>query len=61
MGGILLTSVVGVAGSQFLSKSLTENDRERLAKIKENLLQQKSKFIEVKNRPNMGSNDAKLW
>ena len=61
MGGMLLTSVVGVAGSQFLSKSLTENDRERLAKIKENLLQQKSKFIEVKNRPNMGSNDAKLW
>ena len=60
IGGILLTSVVGVTGSQFLSKSLTENDRVRLAEIRENLLQQKSKFIEVKNRPFMGSNDAKL-
>jgi protein-disulfide isomerase/uncharacterized membrane protein len=60
MGGILLASVVGVAGSQFLSKSLTENDRERLAKIRENLLKQKPQFIEIKNRPFMGSNDAKL-
>jgi protein-disulfide isomerase/uncharacterized membrane protein len=58
IGGILLAAVVGVAGSQFLSKSLTENDREQLAKMKENLAQQKPEFIEVKNRPVMGSDDA---
>jgi protein-disulfide isomerase/uncharacterized membrane protein len=58
IGGIMLASVVGVAGSQFLSKSLTENDREQLAKIIKNLSQQKPKVIEVKNRPVMGSDDA---
>ena len=60
IGGILLAAVVGVAGSQFLAKSLTENDRERLARIKENLSRQKPRLIEVKNRPFMGSADAKL-
>ena len=60
IGGILLASVVGVAGSQFLSKSLTENDRERLAKIKANLSRQKPQIIEIKNRPFTGSADAKL-
>jgi protein-disulfide isomerase len=49
-----------VAGSQFLSKSITENDSERLAKIIENLLRQKPKFIEVKNRPFMGSDVPNL-
>jgi uncharacterized membrane protein len=58
IGGILLATVVGVAGSQYLSRSLTENDRERLAKIIKNLSQQKPRVIEVKNRPAMGSNDA---
>ncbi len=58
VGGILLAAVVGVAGSQFLSKSLTENDRERLANIKKNLSQQKPRVIEVKNRPVMGADDA---
>jgi protein-disulfide isomerase len=58
IGGILLASVVGVAGSQFFSKSLTENDREQLAKIKKNLSQQKPRVIEVKNRPAMGSDGA---
>ncbi len=58
IGGILLVTVVGVAGSQYLSKSLTENDRERLAKIIKNLSQQKPKVIEVKNRPARGSDDA---
>ncbi|CAB1084862.1 hypothetical protein JY97_05945 [Alkalispirochaeta odontotermitis] len=32
--GIILAAGAGVAGSQFLANSLTENDRERLAKIK---------------------------
>ncbi len=58
IGGILLAAVAGVAGSQFLSKSLTENDRERLANIKKNLSQQKPRVIEVKNRPVMGADDA---
>jgi len=60
IGGILLAAVVGVAGSQFLSKSLTENDRERLANIKKNLSQQKPTVIEVKNRPVMGADDASV-
>ena len=58
VGGILLVTVVGVAGSQYLSKSLTENDRERLAKIIKSLSQQKPKVIKVKNRPARGSDDA---
>jgi protein-disulfide isomerase/uncharacterized membrane protein len=58
LGGILLAAVVGVAGSQFLSKTLTEDDREYLAKIKKSLAQQKPKVIEVKNRPVSGSEDA---
>ena len=58
IGGILLAAVVGVAGSQFLSKLLTENDRERLANIKKNLSRQKPTVIEVKNRPVMGADDA---
>ena len=58
IGGILLAAVVGVAGSHLLSKSLTENDREQLAKIKKNLAQQKPTVIEVKNRPVMGSDGA---
>jgi uncharacterized membrane protein/protein-disulfide isomerase len=58
LGGILLVAVAGVAGSQLLSKTLTEDDREYLAKIKKNLAQQKPKFIEVKNRPALGADDA---
>jgi len=58
MGGILLAAIAGVAGSQFLTQSLTENDREQLAKIIKNLSQQQPKFIEVQNRPAMGSPDA---
>jgi protein-disulfide isomerase/uncharacterized membrane protein len=58
IGGILVAAVTGVAGSQFLSKSLTEDDREYLAKIKKNLAQQKPKVIEVKKRPVSGSDDA---
>jgi protein-disulfide isomerase len=58
IGGILFTSVVGVAGSQFISKSLTENDRERLAKIKEDLTRQRPIAVGIKNRPFKGSEDA---
>jgi len=58
IGGVLLAAVAGVAGSQFLSKSLTENDRERLAKTIKNFSQQKPILIETKNRPVMGSDDA---
>jgi protein-disulfide isomerase/uncharacterized membrane protein len=58
IGGILLTSVVGVAGSQFISKSLTENDRGWLVKIKEDLTRQKPTAIGIKNRPFKGSANA---
>lgn len=60
IGGILLTAIIGSAGSQFLTSSLTGNERERLAKVTENLSRQKPQFIDVKNRPFMGSEDAKL-
>jgi protein-disulfide isomerase len=60
IGGILLAAGAGVAGSQFLAKSLTENDRERLVKIKENLSRQKPKIVTGENRPFMGAADAKL-
>jgi protein-disulfide isomerase/uncharacterized membrane protein len=58
IGGILVTSVVGVAGSQFITQSLTGGDRERLAKLKEQLAKQQIRSVEAKNRPVMGSNDA---
>jgi protein-disulfide isomerase/uncharacterized membrane protein len=60
IGGILLAAGAGVAGSKFLSTSLTENDRERLVKIKENLSRQKPKIVAGENRPFMGAADAKL-
>jgi uncharacterized membrane protein/protein-disulfide isomerase len=58
IGGILVAAIAGIAGSQFLSKALTEDDRESLSKVKKNLTQQKPKVIEVKNRPDLGSEDA---
>ena len=58
IGGILFASVVGVAGSQFISKSLTGDDRERLAKIKEDLTRQKPITIGIKNRPFKGAENA---
>ena len=60
LGGILLAAVAGIAGSQFLSKTLTEDDREYLAKVKKSLAQQKPQVIEVKNRPVLGSGDASV-
>jgi protein-disulfide isomerase len=58
IGGILFAFIVGVAGSQFISKSLTENDRDRLVKIKQDLARQKPRAIEAKNRPFKGADDA---
>jgi protein-disulfide isomerase/uncharacterized membrane protein len=60
IGGILLTTVIGIAGSRFLAKSLTGNDQERLAKVTENLSRQKPHVVDVKNRPFIGSEDAPL-
>jgi protein-disulfide isomerase len=58
IGGILLASVVGVAGSQFISKSLTGDDRERLAKLKTQLAKQKIRAVYADNRPVMGADDS---
>jgi len=58
IGGILFTLIVGVAGSQFISKSLTGDDHERLVKINEDLTRQKPIAIGIKNRPVKGSADA---
>ena len=58
IGGILLASVVGVAGSQFISKSLTGNDRERLVNLKKQLAKQPIRAVDANNRPVMGSDDG---
>jgi protein-disulfide isomerase/uncharacterized membrane protein len=58
IGGILFASVVGVAGSQFISKSLTGDDRERLAKLKTYLAKQPIRAVKADNRPAMGSADS---
>jgi protein-disulfide isomerase/uncharacterized membrane protein len=58
IGGILLTSIVGVAGSQFISKSLTGDDREHLEKLKEQFAKQQIIAVDADNRPVMGSDDA---
>lgn len=58
IGCILLASVISVGGSQFLTKSLTENGRERLLKIKASLSKQKPRAIAIKNRPVRGPEDA---
>ena len=60
IGGILFTAVIGLAGSQFLTRSLTGNEKERLAKVTENLSRQKPRFMAVKNRPFMGSENANV-
>ena len=58
IGGILFASVVGVAGSQFISKSLTGDDRERLAQLKTYLAKQPIMAVKADNRPEMGSGDG---
>ena len=60
IGAVLLTAVVGLAGSQLLARSLTGSDKQRLAKVTENLLRQKIHSLEVKERPFMGSESAGL-
>jgi protein-disulfide isomerase/uncharacterized membrane protein len=55
IGSILFTSVVGITGSQFISKTLTGDDRERLAKLKTHLAKQPIRAVNAKNRPAMGS------
>ena len=60
VGGILLAAVTGLGGSHFLSEFLTENDRERLVKVMENLTRQKPRLIAGENRPFMGSPGAKV-
>lgn len=58
IGGILLAAVLGVAGSQFIAKSLTGDDRERLEKLKTQLAAQRIRAVNSDNRPMMGSDDA---
>ena len=58
IGGILFTSVIGVAGSQFISKSLTGDDRERLIKLKAHLAKQPIRAVDADNRPAMGADDG---
>ncbi len=58
IGGILFASVVGVAGSQFISKSLTGDDRERLEKLKTHLAAQPIRAVYANNRPVMGADDG---
>ena len=58
IGGIIFTSVVGVAGSQFISKSLTGDDRARLEKLKANLAKQPIRTVDADNRPAMGADDG---
>ena len=58
IGGILFASVIGVAGSQFISQTLTGDDRERLAKLKANLAKQPIRAVYADNRPAMGSDDG---
>jgi protein-disulfide isomerase len=57
---ILFAAVVVLGGSHFLSKSLTENDRESLAKIIQNLSQQQPIVIAADVGPAMGAEDSKV-
>jgi len=58
IGGILLTSVIGVTGSQFISQSLTGDDRERLEQLKAYLAKQPIRSVDAENRPAMGSEEG---
>jgi protein-disulfide isomerase/uncharacterized membrane protein len=58
IGGFLLIAVIGIAGSQFITRSVTGNERERLAKVTETLSQQKPHRIDATNRPYLGSKNA---
>jgi protein-disulfide isomerase len=58
IGGILFTLIVGVAGSQFISQTLTGDDRELLEKLKMQLANQPIRAVDADNRPVMGSDDG---
>ncbi len=60
IGVILFTTIIGLAGSQLLARSLTGSDKQRLAKVTENLSRQKVHSLEAKERPFMGSEAAGL-
>ncbi len=60
IGAILLTAVVGVTGSQFISKSVTGDDREILEKLKVHLATQQIRSVNANDRPSMGSNDGSV-
>jgi protein-disulfide isomerase/uncharacterized membrane protein len=60
IGGILFASVIVVGGSQFISKSLTGDDRVRLETLKEQLAKQKIRAVYADNRPAMGAADGAL-
>jgi protein-disulfide isomerase/uncharacterized membrane protein len=58
--GVLLTTVIVLGGSHFLSQSLTKDDRVRLARIIQGLSQQQPKAVSAERRPAMGSDDSKV-
>jgi protein-disulfide isomerase/uncharacterized membrane protein len=60
IGGILFISVAGVASSQFITKSLTGDDRVRLEKLKEQLAKQQIRNVYADNRPVMGADDGAI-
>ncbi|MBW2444240.1 MAG: thioredoxin domain-containing protein [Deltaproteobacteria bacterium] len=60
IGAVLLTTVIGLAGSQLLAGSLTGSDKQQLAKVSESLLRQKSHSLKIEGRPFMGSESAGL-
>jgi protein-disulfide isomerase/uncharacterized membrane protein len=60
IGGVLFTAIVGVAGSQFISQTLTGDDREHLEKLKAQLAKQPIRAVDADNRPVMGSADSEV-
>jgi protein-disulfide isomerase/uncharacterized membrane protein len=58
IGSILFSCIVGIAGSQFISKSMTGDDRERLEKLKTQLAKQPIRSVNADNRPVMGSDNG---
>lgn len=60
IGGMLLTAAIGITGSQFITRSLTGNERERLAGVTKSLSQQQPHRVDAANRPFLGSKDAKV-
>ena len=57
---LLIAAVGVVGGSQFLSRALTANDRERLVKISENLSLQKPLFVQAEDSPAVGAENSNV-